>query len=85
MLNVISDSLQKEYDRYIKSSGITKGLSILAKNEGLEAVKFAKAEIDSNKMGSLGKIALTIKRIEEIKEAITIECLENMTVNDEKV
>ncbi len=85
MLNVISEALQKEYERRSKDEGLTKVLSQIAEKEGLKRVKEIKAEVDSNRFDVVGQVACAMKRIDEIKEAISQECYGNMTVNGEKV
>ncbi len=72
MLNIIEDSLQREYDRRSKESNTTKILEHIAKEKGLPAAKEEKEIIDSNKFHSLGQVACSMKRIQEIKEAITL-------------
>lgn len=72
MLNIITESLQNEYNKRSKDSNTTKILESVAKEKGFDAAKEAKEEIDSNRFHSLGQVACTMKRIEEIKEAITL-------------
>lgn len=76
MLNVISEALQKEYDYRSKDRGLTKVLSHLAEKEGLDKAKAVKSEIDSNRWDDVGQVALCMKRIEEIKEGITLAVTE---------
>ena len=72
MLNIVSDALQKEYDKRSKEKGLTKVLSQIADKEGLDKAKAVKAEVDSNRWDNVGQVACCMQRIEEIKEAITL-------------
>ncbi len=85
MLNIITEALQKEYDYRSKDRGLTKVLSKVVDKEGLARAKEVKAEIDSNKWDDVGQVACAMKRIDEIKEAISQECYGNMSVNGEKI
>ena len=71
MLNIIHESLQKEYDRYKKQSGINDQLALTAKNKGLEFAKECEKEIQQNRYHPLGQIWCSMRRIEEIREAIS--------------
>lgn len=72
MLNTICDALQKEYDRSMKDGGYARGLKRLQKEKGFDAAVTAEKEIQQNNHTAPGKIWLSIKRIEEIKEAYTL-------------
>lgn len=77
MLNIISEALQKEYDKRSKERGLTKVLSQIAEKEGLERCKEVKAEVDSNRWDDVGQVACCMNRIEKIKESITLSVKES--------
>jgi predicted DsbA family dithiol-disulfide isomerase len=72
MLNIISDALQKEYNKRSKDKNLNAVLAQIAKEDGLDKAKAVKAEVDSNRWDNVGQVACCMQRIEEIKEAITL-------------
>lgn len=72
MFDIIHGALQKEYDRYKKTSGINSALAITAKNKGLPFAKECEAEIQQNRYHPLGQIWQSMRRIEEMREAIPV-------------
>lgn len=68
MLSEIDQALQKEYDLICRIGKYGLILKQVAKDHGIEKAKELQDDYDSNQFHPLGKIALTRKRIQEIKD-----------------
>lgn len=71
MLSEIDQALQKEYDTLCRTGKYGKILKQVAKACGVDKAKELQDDYDSNQFHPLGKIALTRKRIQEMKDEYT--------------
>lgn len=68
MLSEIDQALQKEYDLLCRTGKYGRILRQVARDHGVEKAKELQDDYDANQFHPLGKIALTRKRIQEMKD-----------------
>lgn len=69
MIGIAISALQKEYTQALKNNNYHRMLSHVAKEKGMEAAKEAEKQLQSNRFGEVGRVWLSMRKLEEMREA----------------
>lgn len=71
MINEAIDALEKKYIRERSDLGYDDALALTAKRKGFNVAKECEKELQENRFEPLGRLWLSMRRLEEMREEIT--------------